>query len=173
MSARTTRSTDSRVRIAQVITCLALAWPLAHFALVRAFELSPWSFGGFAMYTTPRPTLQARDPLMGEAHAPLKAIAVQGLPAAIREHVLAVLGESLQARGVLGTLYDPTVHAAQLLELSPSASHVVLSIEQCKLDAHAFTSCETLQYLCTRPSQPAAPRCTRSARELHAGDIVE
>src|SRR5688500_10655944 len=135
MSARASDAVLLRIRIARLLTAVVILWPLAHVPLVRAFELSPWSFGGFAMYTTPRPSLQGRDPLMAEAGAPLRAIAVESLPTEVREHVLSVLGESLQDRGVLGKLYDPTPHAEALLELSPSASHVVLSIEQCWLDA--------------------------------------
>jgi hypothetical protein len=29
-------------------------WPLAHLALVRAYDLSPWKLAGWGMYTTPR-----------------------------------------------------------------------------------------------------------------------
>ena len=89
----------------------------------------------------------------------------------VREHVLSVLGESLQDRGVLGKLYEPAPHAEALLELSPSASHVVLSIEQCWLDAKAFTACKTHQYLCTRRPSSQPPYCAPSKRALHVGDI--
>ena len=27
------------------------AWPLVHYQLVRVYELDPWKFGGWAMYT--------------------------------------------------------------------------------------------------------------------------
>jgi len=170
--ARNNVATRTRVRLAQLLTAFICTWPLAHYPLVQSFSLSPWSFGGFAMYTTPLPSLQARDPLMAEAGDPLRAIAVEALPAPVRKQVLEVLGESLQQRSVWGQLYDPAPQAQALLELSPSATDAVVSIEQCWLDARAFTACTTHQYLCTREPSKALPRCAPSRKQLRVGDLA-
>ena len=38
-------------RLAAAILAAFTAWPIVHFALVRAYDLDPWKFGGWAMYT--------------------------------------------------------------------------------------------------------------------------
>ncbi len=42
----------------QKIACLVLLglflWPIAHHLLVLKYDISPWRFGGFAMYCVPR-----------------------------------------------------------------------------------------------------------------------
>ncbi len=44
--------------VAGALVVLAL-WPLAHVALVRALDLNPWNWFGWAMYTTPPKRLTA------------------------------------------------------------------------------------------------------------------
>lgn len=161
-------ASELRRRAAQLITGFVLVWPLVHYPMVRAFEMSPWRFGGFAMYATLRPLLQARDPMLGEAGGPLKAIPVERLPAGVRARVLAALAAGMQRRDALGALYDPAAEAAVLFELSPSASRAVLSIERCWLDAQAFVTCNTLRYTCSRPSK-GPPTCLKPDPQTQPG----
>ncbi|REJ65510.1 MAG: hypothetical protein DWQ31_17915 [Planctomycetota bacterium] len=51
--------THARKQSIAIAMLLALAiWPLIHFGLVQRFGISPWKFGGFAMYCTPNPLLE-------------------------------------------------------------------------------------------------------------------
>jgi hypothetical protein len=151
---------EVRLWAARLITGFVLVWPLVHYPMVRAFELSAWRFGGFAMYATLRPLLQARDPMLGEAGGPLKAIPVERLPAGVRERVLDALAAGMQRRDAYGSFYDAAAEAEVLFELSPSANVAVVSIERCWLDAEAFVACNTLRYTCSRPSN-GPPRCLK------------
>lgn len=160
-----------RIRLARLLTALCALWPLAHYGLVRALELDPWRFGGFAMYAAPRPAWTAREPLMAPAGEPLRAIALEALPGAARERVLGVLAEALEAQSIWGARYAPEPYAAALLELAPSAAHVALSAQTCALDRAAFARCRTVQHVCARAGAASA-RCTRASDLLAPGDRV-
>lgn len=143
--------------------CAALAcWPLAHYALVRTFDLNPWRFAGFAMYSVPRPALQAREVLMGEDASHLRPVPVEQLTREASERLLRILAEGLDARSTWGDLYDAVPQARELFLLSPSAHALTMSIEVCSLDARAFSACRTEQYACARSGESA--ECRRSYR---------
>lgn len=39
-------------RLAAAVLAVFTAWPFVHIGLVHAYDLNPWKFGGWAMYTT-------------------------------------------------------------------------------------------------------------------------
>ena len=43
----------SKQRLAGILLVVLGLWPLAHFFVVRALDLNPWNWFGWAMYTTP------------------------------------------------------------------------------------------------------------------------
>lgn len=55
MSAPSQRTASAAVR---AVALGLLLWPLVHWGLTRTIESDPWSLGGWAMYATPRPTVE-------------------------------------------------------------------------------------------------------------------
>jgi hypothetical protein len=48
----------------RILACILLVavciWPMAHYGLVRALDLNPWKWFGWAMYTVPPMRVRAR-----------------------------------------------------------------------------------------------------------------
>jgi hypothetical protein len=42
---------QAKVRALQVAIALVLLWPFAHYALVQRYDVNPWKFAGWAMYS--------------------------------------------------------------------------------------------------------------------------
>ncbi len=53
-------SFQTKRRLMFGLLLLLLAWIPLHGWLVRRFELNPWKFSGWAMYTRPQPTVYVR-----------------------------------------------------------------------------------------------------------------
>jgi hypothetical protein len=49
-----------RVRLATAILVAVMLWPFAQHAIVRHFEMDPWAFFGFAMYSVPNLRVNVR-----------------------------------------------------------------------------------------------------------------
>jgi hypothetical protein len=110
---------------------VALAmWPFVHRALVWALEIDPWSFGGFAMYCTPR--LDVR--VGAEAYR-------QGLPldAPVPQSVAPAAMAFGERRMVLGALATPDELAEAVLSAMPAADGVAVLFERRTLDPGTAT----------------------------------
>jgi hypothetical protein len=109
---------------------VSLAWPAAHFGLVHAFGVSPWSWWGWAMYTQPQPRVQA----LAFSTADGRAL---DLRRATPERALAVRAAyetfSLD-RLAYGTLREPDDFARALLRAFPDEVGVRIEVRRIVLD---------------------------------------
>lgn len=103
------------------VTVLAV-WPLVHIALVKRFDMSPWRFGGWGMYSQPTRAIQL-------------SIAVEEGGEVVRIHhtslppeLVGRIREFNRRRDALGTLLLPEAIAESVLELHPNAQSAILTV---------------------------------------------
>lgn len=51
---------ETKKRLVRDLLVIAAIWPLAQFALTKAFDVSPWKLFGWAMYTGPQFATEAK-----------------------------------------------------------------------------------------------------------------
>lgn len=98
----------ARRRALMMGTAAAVAlWPVVHLAAVARYQIDPWEFFGWAMYSEPAARVQVRlDVVRGEERAPLRAMG------ALRERVVAyarrrtTLGELASAEGLVNAVFE-------------------------------------------------------------------
>jgi hypothetical protein len=112
--------------LAALLLVVAL-WPLAHRALVAAYDVNPWKLGGFAMYTTYR-TWQVG--LFRGADGRLEAIDQNALPFAARRAIL----DFRARRSALGRFAKPAPMARAVLAARPDLDAIVVVVERLVLD---------------------------------------
>jgi hypothetical protein len=117
-----------RRRILGAILVAAAVWPLFLRAAVRRFDVNPWKFGGFAMYTTPTPPILVA--LLRAVPGGFRALDPRTLPAPVR----AQLDRFQMERHALGTLREPDDVARAVLAAQPELPGLVVMVQRMKLD---------------------------------------
>jgi hypothetical protein len=104
-------STRLRIRLASALLVAVMVWPSVHFLLVRSYQLDPWAFFGFAMYSVPNLRVNVRaagletpDP---NAAPDWNAIPISSYP---------LLNDFAAARSRWGRLLPPDDLARKLFE---------------------------------------------------------
>ena len=137
-----------------------VAWPFAHHALVQAWQIDPWSFGGWAMYCTPR--LDLRVGASGYRG---------GLP--LRQQVPQSLAPAATAYGErrmsYGRFVAPDALAEEILAEMPAADGVVVLIEKRRLDPASATIRASATSTATRVLPWSSARTVRSVRRSGSG----
>ena len=117
-----------RIRLATALVALILVWPPVQHGLSRTFELDPWSFFGFAMYSVPNfETTVRAGALRGEGAEP----DWNGIPVASYRH----LRDYALRRTRWGALLPPDRLAAELLERHDDLDGVVIRIRRYEIDS--------------------------------------
>jgi len=113
-----------------VIAVLAFAaiWPLAHRAMVTRYDLNPWKFAAWAMYTTPTP------PVIVALFTKQGGGFVVVDEAGFSPHVRALLTEFRRERHALGKLRKPDRLARAALRARPDLSSIVVVVQKMTLD---------------------------------------
>jgi hypothetical protein len=101
------------------------AWPLVHRGLVQAYRIDPWSFGGWAMYCTPRLDLR----IGASAYRGGRPLGVP-VPGSVGSYAVS-FGER---RMYFGRFVTPDDLAERVLEAMPAADAVGVLIERRTLD---------------------------------------
>ena len=112
-----------RMRLATALLVLVLAWSPVQHRLARVYDLDPWSFFGWAMYSVPnlRVTVRAGslDDPSSRAEPDWNAISL-GSYSALREFA--------ERRGRLGRLLPPDDLAAELFRAQPDLGGLVVRV---------------------------------------------
>lgn len=115
-------------RAVMAVLLLVALWPFAHRILVARYDLNPWKFFGWAMYTTPAPpillvllTKQAKDVV------PLNQ---QRLVAPAKETIVRFLVE----RHTLGKLRRPDDVAQSVFGVRKDLHWLVVIVQKMALD---------------------------------------
>ena len=117
-----------RRRVGIAILMWVALWPLAHRALVAAYDINPWKLGGWAMYTTVRPpVLVVLFTKNGDAFVP---VARAGLSRSTRDALTTFQAE----RHALGKLRQPRDVARRVLEDRRELSSIVIVVQTPTLD---------------------------------------
>ena len=140
----------AKQRLVVAVLAVLAAWPLAHRALVRRYDLDPWRFFGWAMYCTPK--LPADVYLFTIENGVRTAVPVDELTPAHRRSVYALRAR----RGLWGTLASPSRAGAALLAARPNAAAVEVVVSKWYLDPTTATiATHDERYQFTRPGAPA------------------
>lgn len=133
-------------------------WPLAHYALVRAYGINHWRFAGFAMYTRPGsiPKLGFSGRLHdGSPLTPARLKAALGKDAAR-------IDEFVQRRKLWGDLASPESVGKLLFERLPELDKLTIVINTVTLGPLAdYASYTSDYYDCTRPGRRGSRSCTQ------------
>jgi hypothetical protein len=120
------------VRAKQSVVFAGLAamalWPLAHHALVRRFEISPWKFFGWAMYCAPAGRMSALLYPVEGGGTPASWAGTQ--PAAVTE----AIGDYLNRRRSWGLLLPPDRVAEAVFRSAPELRAVRINVRVMALD---------------------------------------
>lgn len=111
--------------IVAVVLAIASLWPLAHRVIVPIFDLNPWKFSGWAMYTVPSPPPMAFV---------LKIEAGTVVPIEYTPLVKRRLDEFRHRRRALGTLQRPTELARSVFEANPGLDEFIILVHKTNLD---------------------------------------
>lgn len=111
--------TGLRKRLASVLILFVVVWPLVHFALCKTFDINPWKFYGFAMYTVPMRQIELS--YVGFTN---------GEPERINpyrnENVKDEANRFYRNVWILGKLYPPHLLADQLLDEFPQYEEILV-----------------------------------------------
>ena len=126
-SARTAPAAWKR-RVVRGTLLLVALWPFAHRGLVARFDVSPWKFGGWAMYAAPTP------PVLVAVFRP----DVGGWRLVSRERfspaTQATFDRFEQARHALGDFHRPDALARAVLDERPDLAEIAIVVERMRLD---------------------------------------
>jgi hypothetical protein len=127
------------------VLLIAVIWPLLHYGLVARYQLNPWKFGAWAMYTSPNlPVLAAVFTQVAEGY---RLIAPESWPAEVRE----ARRQFEMRRNDLGVLARPDKLAAAALAARPDLDNVVVLVQRFTLDpSSALTVSTKEQYVYPR-----------------------
>ena len=110
------------------VLALAGLWPFVHRALVPKYELNPWKFGGWAMYTTPTPPVQvALFKIVGREkfHVPEDTLS---------SDVVSALDDFRKRRHAVGLLARPDAVAEAVFEAPGDLDLLLVLIQRMTLD---------------------------------------
>lgn len=144
-----------------VALALFTAWPLAHRALVAAFDVDPWKLGGWAMYVEPRFVPRVEVVPLGRTGEP-------GEPAGesfafSREDATRV--DAFAARRLtLGRLAAPDGLARDLLAAHPHLPGLLVRVRTRRLDLETARLEERVDRYAYRRGRDGAPVRVESAR---------
>ena len=105
-------------KLVVVMLAVLAVWPLLHHSLVRRYELNPWRFFGWSMYTRPVNKIAVRVRPSSGDYAALDGATVAGELAAY-----------IRARASWGKLARPDALARATLERNPRLPGVVVEVE--------------------------------------------
>ena len=114
--------------LAVALLLFAALWPLVHRVLVARYDLNPWKFGGWAMYTTPTPPLLVA--LFTKQSAGFAVIDESTLSMVAQQQLKSFREE----RHALGKLRRPDELARTVLRTRPDLSSVVVIVQRMTLD---------------------------------------
>lgn len=118
-------SAGSRPVVMRVLALCVVLWPLAHAALVARFEIDPWEFFGWAMYSQPAARVQVRVEVgRGGELEPLRAMG------ALRKEI----ERYARRRTALGRLASPRTLADTVFAADPSIETVEIVHRRIRLD---------------------------------------
>lgn len=115
--------------VAGIVVVLAL-WPAVHLFLAVRYEIDPWEFMGWGMYSLPSP----------QVHARMEAL-VDGRPLIVRprDETLARLASFATARTRFGRFASVEALGRDLLALEPQMQGVVVILRRWTLDRESAT----------------------------------
>jgi hypothetical protein len=110
--------------IAAVVLVLAI-WPAGHLFLASRYQIDPWEFLGWGMYSLPS----------RQVHVRIEQL-IDGRPVIVRpsDATLARLGEFSKARTRFGRFASIDALGAEILALEPQMRGVVVVVRRWELD---------------------------------------
>jgi hypothetical protein len=116
-------------RLVKVFLIAFALWPLAQFALVTRFEVSPWKLAGWAMYTAPTKQVGVAVFAVRPGRPPQR-LAEATLP----EPVSSELRRFVDRRRTLGRLASPDAIGRELFARRSDLAWTVVAVETRHLD---------------------------------------
>jgi hypothetical protein len=144
---------ETKKRILFSMGVAVALWPALHHLAVRRYELSPWMYFGFSMYTRPRPIVEVVDVRIGFGRGPLRTVDGRMLGPNAEEkakrigHLTGTIALSRLAHGTLGR---PEAPMAELFGLFPKAGRISVQVKIREMDDQATMSTRLVDYDCTR-----------------------
>ena len=118
---------------------LLTVWPLVHIALVKSYDVNPWKFAGWGMYSAPQLFPSIRG--YGQASAEGPRDELRGLPPQLQP----MLADFLRLRRGLRKLVKPDAIGRELLRLYPVPQVVTIEVVQPKLNRKTAMIEETVE----------------------------
>jgi len=121
-------SSRNRQRLALVALAFLVAWPPVQHAFVRSFDMDPWAFFGFAMYSSPNLRLNVRAASIEPG--PDSVPDWNAIPAGVRDEVHAFA----LRRSRFGELLPPDALAEAIFASAPELPGVVVRVRRWVLE---------------------------------------
>jgi len=125
----------TKERLVLALLALVAAWIPGHALVVARFDLNPWKWFGWAMYTVPPPVIRCYPVAMPEQ----RMLEPDGLPPATRERVLATTRAFLQARADVGAWIEPDECAEAFFEAFPGVDVLAIQVQRLEVRRESAT----------------------------------
>ncbi len=143
-------STALRKRVASAFILFVAVWPLVHYGLCRTFDINPWKFNGFAMYTVP--VRQIELVYVGIGNGREERIEPFEHPALAKE-----AKRFQQGVWTLGRLYPPHLLANMIFDEFPQYDEVLVVTGVYRINRETkLMDLDQRHYRYTRPGRDAA-----------------
>jgi hypothetical protein len=154
-------SLETKRRIVVGIVLAHALWPFVHFAVRTSFEINPWKFFGWAMYSTvPVAVTLELDPI---ARGPSEQASERAWSPIVRR-----VGDVFtRKRKLWGTLIAPDALASAALAERPGIAGVSIRVGRIALDPASAHMVETSRVYHYRRSQGRDPVRVRTPSEIH------